>query len=338
MLPIAAALCFALIKTRWALVDELRAISTFVRAAELGSFNRAAHAQGTTAQAVSKNVRQLEQHLGVRLFHRTTRKSALTEEGQRLLESVRDSLEGLTSALDRVKSAAREDEGLIRVSAGGAVGRKVLMPLLAEFQRQYPGVSFDLMLEDRATDAIGERIDLGFRAGNAPTAQVVSRRLFAIQLIVCATPAYLAAKGAPATIADLESHRCVGYRQPGTGRPVPWEFHVKGETVYRAMPYAVCCSDPEAEMQAVLSGMGIGQIDSINATEPIRRGALIPLLVRHTSDRMGLYVFYAQRKDMPVRVRRFIDFAVERLRGGASFHVPIAELRASGRGDLPAGG
>lgn len=312
-------------------MDELRAISTFMRAAELGSFNRAAAAQGSTAQAVSKSVRQLEQYLGVRLFHRTTRKSALTEDGQLLLESVRASMEGFSAALAKVRSAAREDEGLIRISAGGAVGRKVLMPLVAEFSRAHPGVRFDLVLEDGATDAVGERIDLGFKAGNAPTAQVVSRRLFAIQLIVCATPAYLQEHGTPRSIDDLAAHRCIGYRQPGTARPLPWEFQVKGETQYRSMQYLVCCSDPEAEMHAVLNGLGVGQIDSINATGALRAGALVPLLVRSTSDRMGLYLYYAQRSDMPGRVRRFIDFAAERLRGGAGFCVPPAALAALGK-------
>lgn len=312
-------------------MDELRAIATFIRAAELGSFNRAARVQGTTAQAVSKSVRQLEEHLGVRLFHRTTRKSSLTQDGQRLLESVRDSVEGVTSALEGIRNAAREDEGLIRISAGGATGRKLILPLVAAFRARHPAITFDLVLEDGATDAVQARIDLGFKAGNAPTAQVVSRRLFPIQLIVCATPAYLDAHGTPATLADLERHGCIGYRQPGTGRAVPWEFVVKGETVYRTMNHVVCCSDPEAEMHATLAGLGIGQIDSINATEFIRRGALVPLLVRHTSERMGLHLYYAQRTDMPVRVRRFIDFAVEQLRGGAPFHVPMAELRALGR-------
>ena len=172
-------------------MDELRAIATFIKAAELGSFNRAATAQGITPQAVSKNVRQLEQYLGVRLFHRTTRQSTLTEDGQLLFDSVRASMEGFSGALNRVRNSAKGDEGLIRVSAGGAVGRKVLMPLVAEFSRLHPGVTFDLVLEDRSTDTVGERIDLGFKAGNAPTAQVVSRWLFPIQLIVCATPAYL---------------------------------------------------------------------------------------------------------------------------------------------------
>lgn len=313
-------------------MDELRAVSTFIKAAELGSFNKAAHAQGTTPQAVSKAVRQLEQHLGVRLFHRTTRKSSLTEEGQRLYDSAKESLDGLRTALNGARSAAKEDEGPIRISAGGAVGRKVLMPLLAEFAGQFPQVSFDLILEDGLTDTVSERIDLGFRAGNSPTAQVVARRLFPIQLILCASPAYLARFGVPTTLADLAQHRCIGYRQPGTTRHMPWEFQVKGETTQQHMPVVVCCSDPEAEMQAAVTGLGIGQIDSINATAAIRSGQLVPLLTRYVSDRMGLYLFYAQRADMPRRVRRFIDFAAQRLKGGDEFHVSPAELRARAQG------
>jgi len=312
-------------------VDELRAISTFIRAAELGSFNQAALAQGTTPQAVSKNVRQLEQHLGVRLFHRTTRKSALTEDGQRLFDAVKGNMDGLLLALNAVRNAARDDEGLIRISAGGSVARKVLVPLLAQFGQQYPGIQFDLVLEDRVTDAVGERIDVGFRAGNAPTTQVVARRLFPIQLVVCASPDYLAAHAAPVQLADLQQHRCVGYRQPGTSRVVPWEFLVKGEATFQQVPVVVSCSDPEAEMQAVVAGMGVGQIDSINATAAIRAGQLVPLLTRYVSNRMGLHLYYGQRADMPGRVRRFIDFAADQLHGGDAFNIPVTELRALAR-------
>jgi len=312
-------------------MDELRAIGTFIRVAESGSFNKAATGQGTTAQAVSKSIRQLEQHLGVRLFHRTTRKTSLTEDGQRLLDSVRGSMESLTCALARIRGAAREDEGLIRICAAGGVVRKVLLPILADFRAQHPDITFDIVIDDGNTDTVGERIDLGFKAGNAPAKQVVSRRLFDIQLILCATPAYVAARGMPRDIADLTQHACVGYRQPGAARPFPWEFLVKGETVYQAVNHVVCCNDPEAEMLAVLQGMGIGQIDSINASAPIRAGELVPLMVKHTSERLGLYLYYAQRSDMPSRVRRFIDFTVERLRGGKHFHIPLAELRALGK-------
>ncbi|RYZ11345.1 MAG: LysR family transcriptional regulator [Comamonadaceae bacterium] len=309
-------------------MDQLRAITTFVRAAEHGSFNKAALAQGTTPQAVSKSIRQLEQHLGVRLFHRTTRKNALTQEGERLFGEVRPSLDAMADAIDRARSSVRDEEGLIRISAGSSAGRKVVMPLLKTFSAMHPGVEFDLVFEDRATDIVAERIDVGFQSGNAPRTQVVARRLFAIQQIVCASPAYLAAHGAPRRVAQLADHRCTGYRQPGTGRPMPWEFDAKGETVFQPISPFLSCSDPEAEMQAVVDGLAIGQIDSINAAEPIRAGVLVPLLTTQVSGRMGFYIYYAQRKNLPARIRRFIDFAVANLKDSEAYHLPPGQLRA----------
>ena len=195
-------------------MDELRALSTFVRVAELGSFNKAAQAQATTPQAVSKTIRQLEQHLGVRLFHRTTRKSSLTEEGERLLHAARPNLDGLVDALTRARSAVRSDEGLVRISAAGAVARLVLVPMLAAFQAEHPAIQIDLLLEDRFTDLVGERIDVGFRAGNPPEAQVIARRLFTIQQIACASPAYFERHPAPERLQDLLQHRCTRTASP----------------------------------------------------------------------------------------------------------------------------
>lgn len=307
-------------------MDELRAISTFVLAAEMGSFNKAAEAQNTTPQAVSKTIRQLEQHLGARLFHRSTRSSTLTEEGERLLESVKPSLDGLVGALSKARNAAREDEGVIRIAAAGAVVRKILIPLLAEFQQQYPLIQVELVGSDAFSDIVSERIDVGFRAGAAPDLQVVGRRLFSIQLVVCATPEYLARHGKPRKLDDLLKHRCIGYRRPGTGRPVPWEFEVDGEIVFQPMNPVLCCNDSESEMVSALAGIGIGQIDSINAAALLRSGALVPLLTNIASERMGLYVYYAQRRDMPGRVRRFIDFAIQRLNGSEDFSLTRKEL------------
>jgi DNA-binding transcriptional LysR family regulator len=174
-------------------VDELRAISTFMRAAELGSFNKVAEAQGTTPQAVSKTIRQFEQHLGVRLFHRTTRNSRLTEEGQRLLESIRPSLEGVVGALARARSAARDDEGVVRIAASASMGPQDADAAAGRVSANaIPLIQIDLLQEDGFSDLVGDRIDVGFRGGNAPDAQVVSRRLFTVQQIVCASPAYLA--------------------------------------------------------------------------------------------------------------------------------------------------
>jgi DNA-binding transcriptional LysR family regulator len=307
-------------------MDELRAISTFIRAAELGSFNKVAEAQGSTPQAVSKTIRQFEQHLGVRLFHRTTRNSTLTEEGQRLLESIKPSLDGVVGALARARSAAREDEGTIRIAASGSMSRRILMPLLAEFQHSYPNIQLDLIQEDGFSDLVNDRIDLGFRGGNAPDAQIVSRRLFPVQQIVCATPAYLKRHGVPRTLQDLQAHRCTAYRQPGNGRPMAWEFEIDGDTVFHPVQPVLLSNDPDTEMHAVLAGIGIGQIDSINATAAIRAGQLQPVLVEYLSERMGFYLYFPQRADMPGRVRRLVDFIVERLLNSQQFYLSAKEL------------
>ena len=168
-------------------------------------------------------------------------------------------------------------------------------------------------------------------AGRGNMGQVIARRLFSIQQIVCASPAYLAAHGVPRRIAHLQEHRCTGYRQPGTGQPVPWEFDVRGEILFQPMVPVLCCSDPDAEMQAVAAGLGVGQVDGINAAAPIRAGTLVPLLTTHVSDRMGFYIYYAQRKNLPSRVRKFIDYAVGRLKDSRAFNLPLAELKSYAR-------
>jgi DNA-binding transcriptional LysR family regulator len=307
-------------------MDMLSAIATFARVADLGSFNQAAVSQGSTPQAVSKTIRQLERHLGMRLFHRTTRKSNLTEDGQRFLESVKPSLEGVLGALTRARTLAEDDEGLIRVSAARCIGSRVLVPLIAAFQQRYPKVEVELVLDERFTDIVAERIDIGFRAGPQPEGQVIARRLFPLQLIPCASPDYLRRHGAPATIDQLAEHRCAGYRHPATGRLYQWAFEAGGESVSRDIRATFVCNDAEAELAAVLQGMCIGMLDSITASEGLRTGRLVPLLCDTISSRSGLYLYYPQRADMPGRVRHFIDFAVASLQNASAHHLDADTL------------
>lgn len=126
----------------------------------LYSFNKVALLQGTTPQAVSKTIRMLEQQLGVRLIHRTTRSSSLTEGGQRLFEAVRHSLVDLKAAVDRARKSAKDHEGVIRVSAPAAIGRRVLMPLVTTFRTLHPAIEFDLLLEERYVDQVASRVDV----------------------------------------------------------------------------------------------------------------------------------------------------------------------------------
>jgi DNA-binding transcriptional LysR family regulator len=310
-------------------VNEIRAITTFVRAAALGSLRRAAVDQGVSPQAASHAVMQLEKELGVRLFHRTTRKLSLTEEGQQLLDSVQPALSILSSALDEVRRSNEDVGGLLRVSAPRAFGLPVLWPYFEEFQRLYPNVRLEVQFDDHFTDLVTERSDVGFRGGPPPSGGSIARRLVPIQLIVCASPEYIERNGAPRTIEELARHRCTGYRRANTGKLAQWQFRIGDEIVYRDMPPAICVNDTEMETQAVLSGLGIGQLGSFNAAPHIRSGRLVPLLTQHVTEYGMLYLYYGHRTERPLRVKTFIDFMIERMADNRNFFLDPSELRAA---------
>ncbi|WP_051748332.1 LysR family transcriptional regulator [Nevskia soli] len=312
-------------------MDRYRAIETFSKAADLGSFHQAAIAQGTTPQAVSKAVRQLEQALGLRLFHRTTRKSTLTEDGRRFLDNVRPGLETIAGAWSGARDAAADEEGLIRITATRSVGKEVLVPLIVDFRKLLPRVGFELLLDELYTDIVAQKIDVGFRSGQPPDRQLVVRELFRMQLIICASPDYLRAHGAPASIQELARHACTGFRQPNTGRMDQWELRMGTALSFIDLPAAVCSNDSESEIRAVEAGLGVGQLDSIGAAPGLRAGRLVPLLFEHISERHSLHLYYAQRSDMPRRVRHFIDFSVKRLRGTEQFRFSRAALETMRR-------
>jgi DNA-binding transcriptional LysR family regulator len=310
-------------------MNEVRAISVFVRTATLGNLRRAAVDLGISPQAASQAVMQLEKSLGVRLFHRTTRKLSLTEEGERLLQGVEPALAMLSSAIDDARRSGEEVAGPLRVSAPAALGRTVLWPLILEFLALYPDVQLDVRFDDQLTDLVTERADVGFRGGSPPSAGAIARRLLPIQLIVCASPGYIERHGAPQTVDDLGDHRCSGYRRANTGKQAPWEFTIDGEIVYREMAASVCSNDIDAETEAVLAGAAIGQLGSFSAVSHIRAGRLVPLLTRHVTQRESIYIYYRRRTEQPLRVRTFIDFIVARLADNTQFFLTPEELRAA---------
>ena len=309
-------------------MNEVRAISIFVRAATLGNLRKAAVDQGISPQAASHAVMQLEKSLGVRLFHRTTRKLSLTEEGERLLQSVEPALATLSSAIDDARRAKDEVAGPLRVSAPMALGRAVLWQSVLEFAALYPDVQLDVRFDDHFTDLVSDRADVGFRGGSPPSGGAIARRLLPIQLIVCASPAYIERHGKPMSVDELDAHRCTGYRRANTGKQAPWEFLIGNEIVYRDVAATLCANDIDAEAAAVLAGLAIGQLGSFSAVEHIRGGRLVPLLTRHVTQRESIYIYYRHRTEQPLRVRTFIDFMIGRLADNRNYFLEPAELRA----------
>lgn len=312
-------------------LNELRSISTFVKAAELGSLRKTAAALNISPQAASQALAQLERHLDVRLFHRTTRMMALTDEGRRFLEEAQPALLGLQRALRGVKQAKDEIAGPLRIVGPRSTFQPVLWGLLEAFCQWHPDIVPDVELEDRVGNWVADRVDVGFRLGASPHEGVIARRLFPMQLIVCAAPAYLALHGAPATIAALQAHRCSVFRNPGTGQIVPWRLKVGDDIVAQPMAPALCINDEILELYAVLSGQVIGQLAGVTAAPYIRSGQLVPLLVDHVPDRYHYFVYFGSRSSQPARARAFIDLAVERLADNADYVLSAKELRAAAR-------
>ncbi|WP_233805616.1 LysR family transcriptional regulator [Paraburkholderia sp. HP33-1] len=310
-------------------MNEVRAISIFARAAALGNLRKAAVDQGISPQAASHAVMQLEKSLGVRLFHRTTRKLSLTEEGQRLLQGVEPALTMLSAAIDDARRSKEEVAGPLRVSAPTALGRAVLWPSILEFAALYPDVQLDVRFDDHFTDLISDRADVGFRGGSPPSEGAIARRLLPIQLVVCASPAYIERCGVPKTIDDLDAHRCTSYRRANTGKQAPWEFLIGSEIVYREIAASLCANDIDAETEAVVAGLAIGQLGSFSAVSHIRAGRLVPLLTQHMTARESIYIYYRHRKEQPLRVRTFIDFMIARLADNSEFFLNASDLRTT---------
>jgi DNA-binding transcriptional LysR family regulator len=193
------------------------------------------------------------------------------------------------------------------------VGLHLVLPLVGPFMEQHPIVRIELELEDRFTDVTSQKIDIGFRVSESMDRNVVARRLMDIQHWICASPDYLERHGRPRSWEDLGQHRCTGFRHVNTGKLMPWEYQEDGAITYRDVAAHFETNDVDAEASAVLAGVGIGQLPSYIAAPLIREGRLVHLLVKHTTERIGLYIYYAQRAHLPPRARLFIDFAVAKL-------------------------
>jgi DNA-binding transcriptional LysR family regulator len=181
--------------------------------------------------------------------------------------------------------------------------------------------------KDRVGNWVEDRVDVGFRLGMSALDGVIARRLFPVQLIICASPGYLQRHGSPDSLAALSSHRCSVFRHPDTGAIVPWLVKVGDDVVEQAVVPAICTNDEILELQAVLAGQVIAQLAAVTAAPHIRSGQLVPLLVDHMSDRASYFVYFGSRTSQPARARAFIDLAVRRLVDNTEYVLTERDLR-----------
>jgi DNA-binding transcriptional LysR family regulator len=271
----------------------------------------------------------LEKHVDARLFHRTTRVMSLTDEGRQFLEEARPALQGLQRTLENVKRSKEEISGPLRIVAPRSTFQRIIWQLLDDFCQQYPKIVPDVLLEDRVGNWVEDRVDVGFRMGLSPHEGVIARRLFPIQMIICASPTYLQKHGTPTTLADLQSHRCSVFRSPYSGAIIPWHVQVGDHVIEQSMVPAICSNDEILELQAVLAGHVVAQLAGVTAAPYIRSGQLVPLLVDHMSESASYFVYFGSRTSQTARARAFIDLAVGRLVDNTEYVLTEKELRSA---------
>jgi DNA-binding transcriptional LysR family regulator len=288
-------------------MDTLAALQTFVKVVELGSFARAAGRLERSTSAVSRQIADLEAHLGARLLQRTTRRLSLTDAGQAFFERAVQIVADLDEAEASVRATAAELRGRLRITCGVTFGVRYLAPALAQFARRHPAIEFDLDLSDRRVDLVEEGFDLGIRIGSVLHQGLIARRLGNSRMVCCAAPAYLSATLEPlAHPADLARHRCLSYTQLAV--PNSWRFRdARGEPVEVRVPMGHRANNGRMLVALAVAGLGIAfEPDFIVAPE-IQSGRLQKVLSPFQPEEAAISAVYPSRRHLSAKVRQLVD-------------------------------
>ncbi len=291
------------------LTAVLGAIPVFVAVVENRGFSAAARKLGISKSAVSKRINQLENYLGVRLLHRTTRKLSLTEAGERYLEHAAEALAAANQAEDAVTQLQGEPQGQLRINAPMSFGRLHVAPLIPIFLKRYPKLQIDLVMDDRKVDLVKEGIDVAIRGGKLPDSTLIARKLAPLHQVLCASPDYIGRHGRPGTPAELTNHNCVLYSYSSDADV--WTLIGEGEpeTVTVSGSYQV--NNSEALLDALRDGVGIGRLPTFVAGPDLKTGRLVKLFESYRIPDQTIYAVFPERQYLPAKVRAFLDFAIE---------------------------
>jgi DNA-binding transcriptional LysR family regulator len=300
-------------------MDRFAAIQVFAQVVEGGSFAKAAERLGLSTSAASRHVADLEAHLQTRLLNRTTRRVSLTESGRAFYERSVQLLADLDEAEQEASSAAVVPRGTIRLTTSVNFGVRHAAPAIAEFLAAHRDVRFDVSLSDRVVDLVEEGFDIAIRIGAPGADNLVARKLGETRLVPCASPGYLARHGAPKTPAELASHNCFTYEYV-TPRHV-WRFRDRAGNEHDVRVAGTLHSNNgDLLAEAAARGAGIVFEPAFIVGPDVRAGRLVPLLQDFVPPPVPIYAVYPSRKHLSAKVRRFVEFLVERFANGQDWN------------------
>lgn len=295
-------------------MDQLQALRVFVRIAESGAFSKAADTLNVPRATVSKLVQELETHLRVKLFQRSTRKVVVTEEGQLYYQNAVKILADLEEMDGLFAESRGKPRGRLRIDIGSSLANLILLPHLPAFRERYPDIQLDIGVSDRHVDLIGDGVDCVIRGGELTDTSLVARRIANLQWGTYAGSAYLAARGTPSHPDELVAgHNVVGYFSSLTGRAVPLLFESGDEKIALDPRDAngVFVNESTAHLTSLVSGLGVGQTFSFMAEPWLSSGDLIQVLAQWTRPVHSLHIVYAQSKYNSARLKVFVDWVME---------------------------
>ena len=293
-------------------MDSVVGMRVFARVVETGNFSAAARQLGVAPSSISRQIGDLEDELGARLFQRTTRKLSLTEAGQLYYGRARQILVDVDEANIAVSQISGAPSGILRLTATAGIGRMHIAPALLDFHEKFPAVKIGLSLSDRVVDLVEEGFDLAIRVGRQRDSSLVARKIKSSHRVVCASPEYLDKMGAPRTPADLEDHNCLTFRaQPGSN---VWTFRGAQGKIEVQASGSLFADSADALPAAATAGLGVILAPSWLIECDLVEDRLKEILPDYQvmPDAMPIYAVYPQQRHLAPKVRAFIDFLVER--------------------------
>jgi DNA-binding transcriptional LysR family regulator len=298
-------------------MNDIKGALAFIAAANELSFTKAARHLDVSPQALAASIARMEQKLDTRLFNRTTRSIALTDEGRALATRLAPSLAAFQEAMQSVRDSGAAPSGVLRVSTASAFGRRYLMPLVPGFRTRYPAIELDLSFDDHKVDLVRDGFDVAIRGGNVADSSLVARRIASLEAVCVASPAYLKRNGIPKSPDDLAKHDLIALRF-ASGQIATWDFKSRGAAQSQSFTptrRVLTLSDTAAIGEAAVGGVGIARVSLHFAFQHLKAGRLkIVLLGHNDAGRRELVMHYPHRTHIATRITAFADFMLEALK------------------------
>ncbi len=292
-------------------MDRIQAMETFVRVIEAGSFKKAADTMQVLPSTVTRTIKELESHLGVRLMNRTTRALSVTDAGLRYYDGCKALLRDVQLTEEMATQQSGVLRGSIRIGTTPTLAKNFIIPALRDFTDRYPAIDLDFHLVDATVDVIQEGIDCVIRTGVLQPSRLVARRIGTFHWYLCASPDYLERHGNPTSVAALRKHTAVGYVGNRAGRSTSWTFHEGSQAIDVSMVNRISVNDTDAYVAAGVAGFGLIRVASYMVRQQIADGRLVRLLEDIAAAPEPISMLYPQSRHLSPAIRAFIDWCTE---------------------------